>query len=237
MKIKNKIIIIAFTALVFINGNKLVFALSSQSNHLTRAEVVTDVVNVFDLKNKHAAFILKCLEQPNDCFFVFSAMSGFDQIGFSPLRLYPDVSYASTYADDVHVATMLGIVRGYLGEKNMPFKPNANMSRIEALKVVLAAADLVEWKERFELVMAAGSEAAFKNQEAVFEDITPGAKDVWWYDRYARFALKEGIIDHTAKFNPNDTITSEDLQEMMSRSKVAQAKKGSQVGQTEQIVQ
>jgi len=119
---------------------------------MQRGEVVNYIVNEFDLKNNYSNFIGNCLGNRESCFFVFVAMSDFDEISLNPLQLYPDVYPNYRYYNAINLASMLGLVHGYTFEKDTPFKPEVVMTRVQALKVVLGAGDLIKWKELLNLV-------------------------------------------------------------------------------------
>lgn len=180
---------------------------------LTRGEVVHRIVDSFDLGRREKSFLGACKEHPHDCFFVFSAMSDYDDIVFEPfLKLYPDVSQKSRYYEAINTASMLGLVHGFLNEKETPFKPEIVMTRIQALKITLGAADLISWKERFEL---SGAEMT---QSTPYVDSVLSTPEAWWYNRYLNFAYDEGIIPKTDFFRPDEPIRFEELQEMINNT-------------------
>ena len=115
------------------------------------------------------------------------------------------------YYEDINLATMLGIINGYMGEENSPFHPEINVTRIQALKIILAAAELVPFKYRFELLDELGSEEALTSQKTPYEDIDTKVSSMWWYPRYVNFAYKNGIINDQDYLRPNDNITSSEL--------------------------
>ncbi len=199
--------IVGFIALfVFLTFSKEIFAKEGDyaTKVLGRGEVVSRVVEFFELKEKKRSSISECLSRSDECFFVFAAMSDFDGIGFSPLTLYPDVKPQSRYYDDINVASMLGLVHGYLGEYSTPFKPELVMTRIQSLKLVLGASELVQWLEQFELT---------EIEATTFGDVSgPGQ---WWYPRYLNFALKAGILEEGSTFRPDEAITVAELEAMM----------------------
>lgn len=185
---------------------------------VTRGRAVHDVVETFDLRQKNATFITDCLQHLDQCFFVFAAMTRYDGMSLDPLRLYPDVSEAYVYAEDVHLATMLGLVHGNIDVKGSPFYPRAYMTRIQALKVVLGAGNLLTWREKFELVRDLGNEDDLRNQTTLFKDVNALRDDSWWYPRYVNFALETGIIDAGEYFRPDEPITEREYREMLERA-------------------
>jgi hypothetical protein len=178
-----------------------------------RGELISRVVQGFDLKTKHKAFLADCLAHRDECFFVFTIRSDFDNLSLDPLLLYPDVSIAYIYYDDINVASMLGLVQGYLDYNQSPFRPRAYMSRIQALKVILGAGGLINWKERFEL-----AEENLKKQQTPFDDVSSQNDFMWWYPRYVNLALEKGIIDSGKYFRPDENITETEFTNMLNRT-------------------
>lgn len=184
---------------------------------VTRGEVVSRSVKAFELADKEKDFVVSCLNNLGECFFVFTGMSRFSII-FEPfLILYPDVREANNYYEDINLATMLGIVHGYIDDKESPFRPNVRMTKMEALKVIMGAGDYIKWQEKFELVASLGGEDKVEAQQTSFEDVN-GAGDHWWYPRYVNMALDKGIIESAKKFNPDEFITREEFENMLDRA-------------------
>jgi len=190
---------------------------------LTRGEAVHQAVQTFDLRSKNADFIVKCLAHLDECFFTFTASTRFYQVTLDPLKLYPDLSDAYPYAGDINLATMLGLVHGNIDETNSPFYPRAYMTRVQALKVVLGAADMMSWKERFELITELGSENALKQQPTAFRDVNAFTYDSWWYPRYVNFSLENKVIDAGEYFRPDEPITAAEYQDLLQRALKASA--------------
>jgi hypothetical protein len=193
-------------------GEGLLAAAGNPQKELTRGEAVQVVVDSFDIRKKAGSFIRDCLQHPDDCFFVFSGMSDYDGIQFSPLILYPDVFPANQYYGAINTATMLGLVHGYLEEETSPFHPETAMTRIQALKVVLGAADLMKWKDKFEL-----TDADYP-KKLPFKDLEIDSADAWWYPRYLAFALERGLIDSGTTFSPDRAITEAELGDLVTRT-------------------
>lgn len=188
-------------------------SLENNTRMLSRGEVVYRIVDAFDLTTREKTFLTSCREHLDECFFVFSAMSDFDDISFDPLlRLYPDLSPHHRYFEAINVASMLGLIHGYLHEDGTPFRPESVMTRIQALKVVLGAADLLEWKDRFEL---SSEELA---QATLYLDEVLSTPEGWWYNRYLNFAYKNSIIPPSEYFRPDDIVTVAELQEMINNT-------------------
>ncbi len=180
------------------------------SKVMTRGEAVNRIVEAFDLKTEKASYIADCMAHADECFFVFSAMSDFDDISFQPLRLYPDVNQHFRYYDAINVASILGLVHGYLNEESTPFKPEHVITRIQALKIVMASSDMIHWKERFEL------DGTY--EELPFEDVDMNDPAMWWYPRYLSMALDKGIVEEAEYFRPNEPITLSELAEMVDNT-------------------
>lgn len=189
---------------------------------LTRGEVVSTVVTSFDLAERESSFLTSCKSQLDQCFFVFSAMSDFDGIAFEPfLSLYPDVTPKTRFYHDINVASMLGLIHGYLNDDSTPFRPEIVMSRIQALKIVLGAADLMEWEEKFEVNMAEiGHETPYLDTSLTYDEN-------WWYNRYLNFAYEHDIAPKTDYFRPDDIVTVGELSEFIQKAQMAsESKKG-----------
>ena len=205
---------------------------SSGQTYITRGEAVHKMVQTFDLADKNATFITDCMAHLDECFFVFTAMTRFDGVTLDPLRLYPDVSPAYSYEKDIHLATMLGLVHGNIDIKGSPFYPRAYLTRIQALKILLGAGDLMAWREKFELVRDLGNEDALRNQTSLFKDVNALREDSWWYPRYVNFALDKGVIDAGEYFRPDEPITVAEYDNMLQRalieSKISHADQNSQ---------
>lgn len=191
-------------------------AIESQK-YMSRGEAVSMIMRAFDLANREKGFLRECETHAEDCFFVFGAMSHFDDMSFSPLILYPDVSVAYLYYEDISMATMLGLVHGYLEEKNSPFYPRAAITRIQALKVILGAAKLMPWKEKFEFIAQLGEEKNLKKQKSVFADVKSENEHMWWYFRYIDFCLENGIIDNEKYFRPDEPFSREDFEIILNK--------------------
>jgi hypothetical protein len=182
---------------------------------LTRGEAVSEVVTSFDLADKNHSLIKDCLQVPDDCFFVFSVMSDYDDIRFSPLILYPDVFPANKYYNAINTATILGLVHGYLGEQSTPFHPEDRITRIQGLKMILGAAGLMTWKDKFELI----KDALTDSMPPVFADVNTGNPKMWWYERYIDKACEINVIDcNGGDFRPDETITKAELAGMVSKT-------------------
>jgi hypothetical protein len=186
---------------------------------ITRSEVLHEVIERLDLKAKKADFIANCYEYKEFCLFNFIAMSLYNDIKLEPKPiLYPDISENSKYYEDIVIGTMLGLVNGMVSEKNTPFRPNDPISRINALKIVLGAADLVKPMYRFELAKELGSYENLVTQPSYFEDVDPKITYMWEYPRYTNFAVENGIIKKADRFRPTDKITVKELNSIITNT-------------------
>lgn len=187
---------------------------------VSRGALVKEVVEGFELKESKKEEIAECLKFTEFCLFNFSAASNFDQMEIGDtLVLYPDVRPGSQYYEEVNIATILGIINGYMRDQNSPFRPEGPVTRIQALKVVLGATDLVKFKYQFELVKDLGAYESLGDQFSGFSDVDGGLPHMWWYPRYTAFALKNGLIDKDVKFRPDDYISQEELADLIERTK------------------
>jgi hypothetical protein len=185
---------------------------------LTRGEAVQRVVDFFDLETHNQKFIESCFQVPDECFFVFSAMSDFDGITFDPLTLYPDVKIGNKYSEAINIATLLGLVHGYLSENQTPFHPNHYLTRIQALKVIFGATNQLSWKEKFEMDEDYWHAQSLDEKYRV-GDVDPNSEDEWWYGRYVAFAIDAGLIEDQEYFRPNEAVTGAEMTEFMDRAK------------------
>lgn len=192
----------------------------SSEEKVSRAEIVYKVVNAFDLKEKNASFVSNCLDYREFCFFEFMARSNFSDIKLEPeIILYPDNLPGMKYYEEINLATILGVVNGFIEEENSPFLPEKEVSRIHALKIILGSSDLMEFKYKFELENSLGSLEEILNQSSYFRDVSAKISHMWWYPRYLNFAYEVGIVDKTEDFRPDDPITFSELNDMIEKTK------------------
>ncbi len=198
---------------------RLMVNLSLEGDFVNRGELVSIIINALDIKTTKENYLNDCHSFIDFCLFNFMAMSSYNDISLiSPLRLFPDVDEHHIYYDDINTATMLGIINGYMGEENSPFHPELNVSRIQALKIILAAADSVPFKYRFELIDELGSEEALTSQTTPYLDVDTKISSMWWYPRYINFAYDNSIINESEYLRPNDNITASELSEWVSKT-------------------
>ncbi|MBD3328218.1 hypothetical protein GF340_02825 [Candidatus Peregrinibacteria bacterium] len=186
------------------------------SRILSRGETVEIIIKSFELNIKERSFLQSCKSEPDYCFFTFSAMSDYDGISFSPMQLYPDVTLNTRYYDSINTATMLGLAHGMQSMEGTPFLPQHVMTRIQALKLIMGASDLMTWKEKFEL-----SEADLPSRQPdnfVYSDVTIYYPENWWYFRYLKRANELDITPENEKFLPNEPVTVSELNDMISNA-------------------
>lgn len=190
----------------------------NDGDFVSRGKLISKIVERFDLKNKRAEEIKTCNDYKDFCLFNFVAMSDFEGLELEPrLMLYPDVGPDNPYYEDINIATMLNIVNGYLGDKGSPFYPDKEVSRIQALKMVLTAADLVPMMYKFELINVLGSLEDLYRQISYFDDVNAKIAHMWWYVRYVNFAVENGIVEDSDFFRPDDNITISELNDLIEK--------------------
>ena len=186
---------------------------------VSRAEFVREVLAKFELRDKKKTELENCYQYREFCLFNFMSMSSYSKIELEPqLVLYPDVRLGDEYYDDITVATLLGLVNGYIDVQDSPFNKDLAISRVQALKVVMGAADILESKYRFELVASLGSYDNLTQQRSYFSDVDPRVDHMWWYPRYVNFAVDLGLIDEGEFFRPDDSITQDELDDLLDRT-------------------
>lgn len=190
----------------------------SDDEFVTRGEFISIIVDRFNLKKEKNEYIDSCYDHIDFCLFNFVAMSSYT-IQLDPeVVLYPDIPLDHEYYKDVTIGTMLGLINGYLNDDTSPFRPDNPISRIQALKIVLGAADAVPPKYRFELVDILGSIDQLRSQYSYFTDVDANISHMWWYPRYANFAVENQIVDSGELFRPDETITKLELDDIIRRT-------------------
>ena len=189
---------------------------NSEGNEVSRAKLVKVIFESLDLRSKNAALLQNCYDHKEFCLFNFIAMSSYNDIKLDPdLILFPDVTTDKDYYQDVTDATILGLVNGYLEEKDSPFHPDLPVTRMQALKVILGAAGLVSNKYKFELIAMVGSYLELTNQPSYFYDVDAKIPAMWWYPRYVNYAVENNIISDGDFFRPNENITVDELNDFI----------------------
>lgn len=178
--------------------------------YTTRGNFIKDVVEKFNIKNSRGDYIQNCYDFKEFCFYLFMGQSSYSGIQLQPeLILYPDVPPISPYYEAVNIATMLGVVSGFSGEKNNPFKPGDYITRIQALKIILSINQLVKPLQKFELAgLLVGNDLS--EQNSYFTDIDPKIPSMWWYPRYANYAYENQLVNRNGPFRPDDNITKDE---------------------------
>lgn len=190
-----------------------------QDEFITRGDFISTVIDKFSIKEERKEFINDCYLYREFCFFAFSGVSDYSGIKLEPnIILYPDVSYGSKYYEPVTIATMLGALHGYASEKDSPFKPEAFITRIQALKVILSINQLVEPMLKFELANKLGGADALEKQKSYFKDIKLSVQAAWWYPRFANYAYENNLVDDKKYFRPDDYLTKGEFKIMMERT-------------------
>jgi len=113
---------------------------------------------------------------------------------------------------------MLGLVSGFVHESGTPFKPEANITRIEALKVVFGANKLVDPVFRFELIEMLEGLENVHNQFSYYKDVDPSISHMWWYPRFVNFAYEHALVPGRLYFRPDDFITKAELNDIIERT-------------------
>jgi FG-GAP repeat protein/S-layer family protein len=193
--------------------------LGPEDDPVHRGELINRVLNDFDIKESKAAFLENCEVYREFCLFTFMAASSYDDIQLEgEMLLYPDVLPDSKYYESINAGTMLGLVNGYMHEANSPFYPEDPVTRIQALKVILSAVELVPPKYKYQLVAMLGSDENLLSQTTYFADVDPVISHMWWYPRYVNFAVDNAIIDVMDNFRPDDYVTAEELEGMIENT-------------------
>ena len=186
---------------------------------ISRGEFINSVVERFEIKDTRKSYLDSCYTHRDFCFYVFSSQSKFEGITLDPeIILYPDVPVDSEYYDAITMASMLGVVSGYAGDEDTPFRPDDSITRIQALKVVLGINQLVKPLYRFELINHLGGVKALESQKSMFPDISPKVTSMWWYPMYANFAYEHELVDASQPFRPDDYLTKGELNDMIDRT-------------------
>lgn len=199
---KSKIIITWLVAVLFsLSWAGFTMALESP---VSRGQAVNKIVSFFNLEDKNQLFLDNCRLDPGTCLFVFSARTNFDNLHLDPMILYPDVYPAYRYYKAINIASMLDLASGYYMENQSPFRPEQPITKVEALKLVMGAAEILPWKEKFEL--------SFQEQGWLKVSVDT---EKWWYGRYLATALSEGFIDQMTQEEAESTVSEVELLKIM----------------------
>lgn len=201
------------------NLGRLRTIFDQDDQEVSRGELVKITLGRLNIREKKSDYIQNCYDFRDFCLFNFTTMSGYKDLTLEPqIVLYPDVQPENTYYEDVNIATMLGLVNGYLSEDNSPFHPELPVTRVQALKIVLGTADLVPPKYQFELIALLGSFDNLLKQITPFADVDAKISSAWWQPRYVNFAVENNIVDGGDFFRPDDNITAEELDDLLNRT-------------------
>jgi hypothetical protein len=192
-------LLFSVSGLFFLTGPALAND-NSPAVGLTRGRATEMIVQYFDLEERNRDFLATCREDYGSCTFAFSARSNFDQLRLDPLILYPDVYPAYRHYQAINVASLLDLASGYYMEEQSPFRPEQAITRVEALKLVMGAAGLLNWKEKFEL----------SQQDQTWLKISLDTSR-WWYGRYLAEAAKRGFVEQLSETEAEETISESEL--------------------------
>ncbi len=227
MKIKN----IIQTIVVLLTVLFPVYAAQAQVM-LNRGEAVDQIVKYFELETRRGDYLQSCDIELEFCLFDFLARTDFVEYRMEPLILFPDVYPAHPAYQSINLATKLGLISGYYAETNSPFKPQNGITKVEALKIVMGAADLISWREKFEMSQEwLGLENSYNQLAASSESMQLVANlatslDEWWKARYIVAGAEKQIISTSGSFNPDQGITAQELQIMLENTNVYLANNG-----------
>lgn len=186
-----------------------------RDEYVTRGEFIKTVVEAFGLMENRKDYIDSCYTYREFCFFAFTAQTTYSKLSLEPtILLYPDVPYGSEYYEPITVATMLGLVGGFPNEVNTPFKPGESITRIQALKVILASNQLVEPLMRAELIKKLGGASKLKQQKSYYVDVSAAVPGMWWYPRFTNYAYEKGLVGGEY-FRPDENITKGELDRLV----------------------
>ncbi len=189
----------------------------------TREEAVNFILKNLNLETEKSDLFKRCAADYQACLSIFRLNSKYDSIAINNEEigsLFPDYNTLENQSRRaIDLATVDGFVTGYYGDHQRPFKPKRAVTRIEALTMMLRAADLIPTLYREELVAILGGEAGLKSQKTSFQDIDPNREAHWWYAVPTNAAVKFGIVDQTKNFRPDEFITEEEFLAMFNRLK------------------
>jgi hypothetical protein len=180
---------------------------SANTPLLSRGEATDLAVKYFRLEEKNAGFLRDCDAVPEECLFAFSARTDFHDLRFDPVILYPDVYPAYRYYKSINLASKLDLVRGYIQAPESPYLPEQPITRVEALKLIMGASGLLNWKEKFEIAVADSSWLKFS-----FEG------DRWWYSRYLASAAESGVLQTVSGESAETGLDRQEFLEIMKNA-------------------
>lgn len=128
---------------------------------------------------------------------ILSLVSPSPLLSYAEDGSYTDVADNFVYADAISSMTEAGVVSGY---EDQSFKPENEVSRVEALKMILEATE--------------NDESTAGTDFAPFEDMDATA----WYLPYVNYAFQEGLIHGDSDSNtlrPNDSVNRAEALKML----------------------
>jgi len=177
---------------------------------LTRAELVYEIVQEFDMSVKNKDFLRQCWINPEFCLNKLVKNATEKKIKFSPnITIYQDVSANNIFYKEITEAAMLGVIKGINEKDKSLFKPDEYIERIYALRVLLESSGMITWEDKQEI----------KNQKTPFKDINAADPNLWWWPRYVNYAYLSGIITNENIFRPYDAIKQGELEEWIAAIK------------------
>ncbi len=214
---------------------------------ISRGEAVTITVKEFMLAYTKRDLLKSCAADIYGCLSIFLNVTKYDKakindgyifetgvnipskvgddgemnFDFPALQLYPDVPFSHIYSYYVNISTFLAIVQGYYADPSSPFKPDRIITRVESLKVLLGAINVMKWLYYDELEAKLGGPNEVRSQMTPFADVN-GLKDyTWWYSRYVNKACEIDIIDCTygSNYRPDEFVTRAEFLQMVERFK------------------
>lgn len=197
---KSTIIKALFFTFIFTTTPFITYA----EDFISRGAATDLIVKSFDLENSNKEFLNQCDKDIDLCLFSFSTRTHFN-IYLDPVILYPDVFPAYKYYKSINLATKLDLVSGYFNDENSPFRPEQQISKIEALKLIFGAAQIMSWKEKIEL--DEDDMLTPSNPLTPIQFMT----EKWWYLRYIMKAMEWGIINKNDISKIENGLTKEEL--------------------------
>lgn len=186
----------------------------------TREDVTREILQKFDVQKNYQKLDAACRADLYNCMLPFLLNTNYSDVDITKGNYYPDVLLSNempetrmvnelpvtqTIKDAINFGTRVGMVSGYYGEAESPFRPKSNMSRIEIMKLLNWAAFGQKWMYEDEYYATIGGEANLGNVKTYAPDI-----EAWWHIRYHSAACEAGIIDCDTgiNFEPNTTCST-----------------------------
>jgi len=185
---------------------------------VSRAEAVTAVINKFKITKLKFDKLNRCEKNIAQCLLIFKNQSKFNKIttDLKYRQLFPDVPKKYKFSKAINTGVLDGIVTGYYGDKNSPFKPDRAITRVEAIAMALRGIDMVPNLYYDELSAILGGKEKIKSQKSKCSDVNPKINSQWWYSRYLNKAIEIGIIDK-GKCRPEQFLSEQELVEILNK--------------------